>query len=344
MVSPLLSSCVCEIKTFIFLALLVTCTLSLLPRRVHHCLERSPFSSTSCKQGQLLSASSYTSPFEPILHSAKTSTSLYMSTIPSPSRKFQKALLEISIPASFESSNKTLQTLTNDEYLSNMVKETSMELYIYVWADALSSSGAVSAYVSEVYAQLWDEMIIAGNMNLECFVSSNIFGDNLFDVKDVYIHEDLDVVMSSNKDCNSSRINSLRGDAGVANVPVQILPSLSEAFLPCTDAALNAKIHFLDDLTADVPRYAKIAVGGTFDRIHNGHKKLLTLAASVATECLIVGITADEMLAAKANAEKIAKNDIRAKGVSEFLNKICKHNHAQIVIITNPYGPTIDGN
>ena len=56
-----------------------------------------------------------------------------------------------------------------------------------------------------------------------------------------------------------------------------------------------------------------------------------------------MGITADEMLASKTNADKIANNEIRAKGVTDFLNKICKHNKAQVMTITNPYGPTIDG-
>ena len=40
---------------------------------------------------------------------------------------------------------------------------------------------------------------------------------------------------------------------------------------------------------------------------------------------------------------EIANNEIRAKGVTDFLNKICKHNKAQVMTITNPYGPTIDG-
>ena len=86
-----------------------------------------------------------------------------------------------------------------------------------------------------------------------------------------------------------------------------------------------------------------VAVGGTFDRIHNGHKKLLTLAACVATDCLIVGVTSDEMLAAKANAEKIKDSETRAKGVVKFLNSVCKHSKARVVTITNPYGPTVDG-
>lgn len=36
-------------------------------------------------------------------------------------------------------------------------------------------------------------------------------------------------------------------------------------------------------------RTIQVAVGGTFDRLHNGHKKLLSLAASVTQECLTIG-------------------------------------------------------
>ena len=262
-----------------------------------------------------------------------------MSSMTSSSRKFYKALLELEIP---ESSDKVLQTLTNDEYIANIVKETSAELYIYLWADKSCSSGAVSAYLSEVYSQLWDEMIISHNINLECFVSSNCFEHNLFDVENIYVQNDLDVMLS-NRMSSSSRMNILREEAGVRHIEVQTLPKLSNMFLASSDPALQTNIHFLDDNAAAVPRYSKIAVGGTFDRIHNGHKKLLTLAACVATDCLIVGITSDEMLAAKANAEKIKDSETRARGVVNFLNKVCKQSKAQVVTITNPYGPTIDG-
>jgi hypothetical protein len=38
-------------------------------------------------------------------------------------------------------------------------------------------------------------------------------------------------------------------------------------------------------------RHKKIALGGTFDRLHYGHKALLSLGCLLATECLIVGVT-----------------------------------------------------
>ena len=44
-----------------------------------------------------------------------------MSSMTSSSRKFYKALLELEIP---ESSDKVLQTLTNDEYIANIVEDT----------------------------------------------------------------------------------------------------------------------------------------------------------------------------------------------------------------------------
>ena len=37
--------------------------------------------------------------------------------------------------------------------------------------------------------------------------------------------------------------------------------------------------------------YKRIAVGGTFDRLHEGHKALLRKSADVTTERLTIGIT-----------------------------------------------------
>ena len=116
-----------------------------------------------------------------------------MTSFTSASRKFRKALLEIEIPSSPDSSDKVLRTLTNDEYIANMVKETYSELYIYIWADVSCPSGAISAYLSEIYSQLWDEMIISSNIELECFVSSNGFEHTLFDLENLCTQKDLEI-------------------------------------------------------------------------------------------------------------------------------------------------------
>lgn len=49
------------------------------------------------------------------------------------------------------------------------------------------------------------------------------------------------------------------------------------------------------------PLFKRVAVGGTFDHIHAGHKILLTMTALLATESVVVGVTGNDFLSLSAN-------------------------------------------
>lgn len=72
-------------------------------------------------------------------------------------------------------------------------------------------------------------------------------------------------------------------------------------------------------------RYQSVAVGGTFDHLHAGHKLLLTMTAlaldSEATEgsCITVGITGDELLGKKKYQEELEDFFKRQSAVHFFL-------------------------
>lgn len=42
--------------------------------------------------------------------------------------------------------------------------------------------------------------------------------------------------------------------------------------------------------------FSSVCLGGTFDRLHLGHKALLSSAVSIATEKLVVGVTDGDMI------------------------------------------------
>ena len=68
-----------------------------------------------------------------------------------------------------------------------------------------------------------------------------------------------------------------------------------------------------------------VTVGGTFDGLHFGHRKLLTLAVSSVTPVtgrLMVGVTVDAMLTRKSYAEYIPKLEERMERVREFLHRL----------------------
>jgi pantetheine-phosphate adenylyltransferase len=68
--------------------------------------------------------------------------------------------------------------------------------------------------------------------------------------------------------------------------------------------------------------YNKVALGGTFDRFHDGHRKLLTKAVAVTKKEIIVGITGESMLKNKKYAELLESFDKRAQSVQDFIHSL----------------------
>ncbi|QLL30223.1 hypothetical protein HG536_0A00400 [Torulaspora globosa] len=90
----------------------------------------------------------------------------------------------------------------------------------------------------------------------------------------------------------------------------------------------------------DTDRYKVSALGGTFDHIHDGHKILLTVAAFLTSERLIVGVTDEELLVKKKYREYLESFDKRAKNVQQFLHLLKPNLDTQIVPIKDVCGPT----
>jgi phosphopantetheine adenylyltransferase len=90
--------------------------------------------------------------------------------------------------------------------------------------------------------------------------------------------------------------------------------------------------------------FDSVAVGGTFDGMHFGHRKLLTLAVSSVTPLtgkLLVGVTVDDMLTNKKYAEHIPCFEERCAGVRSFLDRLAPGmiNRVHVTPITDSFGP-----
>ncbi len=77
-------------------------------------------------------------------------------------------------------------------------------------------------------------------------------------------------------------------------------------------------------------------VGGTFDRLHKGHKILLKTAAAISEE-IFVGLADGPLLAGKRGREKIASFEERRKILGDYLSGLGVR--FEIARITDPVGP-----
>lgn len=68
--------------------------------------------------------------------------------------------------------------------------------------------------------------------------------------------------------------------------------------------------------------YEHVALGGTFDHLHAGHKILLTMAAFITSKRLVVGVTDDSMLAKKQHKELLQPLSERLEAVRAFVRLI----------------------
>ncbi|KAI0672950.1 Nucleotidylyl transferase [Trametes maxima] len=88
------------------------------------------------------------------------------------------------------------------------------------------------------------------------------------------------------------------------------------------------------------PLYPVVALGGTFDHLHAGHKILLSMGAWIARDKLIVGITDDVLLKKKEYKEVLEPLDTRTARTRAFLELFRPGIDHDIVPIVDVYGPT----
>ncbi len=88
------------------------------------------------------------------------------------------------------------------------------------------------------------------------------------------------------------------------------------------------------------PPYEWAAIGGTFDRLHKGHKTLLRRAFELGKQVLI-GLTTQGMVKHKPDWEIIASYDERRTELEKWLNGEGYSDRYIIRPLRNKYGPAI---
>ena len=87
-------------------------------------------------------------------------------------------------------------------------------------------------------------------------------------------------------------------------------------------------------------KFRKVAVGGTFDELHKGHKILLIKAFEVG-EKVLIGLCADEFVKKMGKPHLTASYEARLKELEAFLKKSSLVDKAEIVPLNDPYGNTL---
>jgi len=87
--------------------------------------------------------------------------------------------------------------------------------------------------------------------------------------------------------------------------------------------------------------YGTVAMGGTFDVLHNGHKTLLKRAFAVGRRVMI-GVTSDEFAKSLHKPHKLDPYAKRRADLEKLLERWKVLGRARIVPLNDRYGPTID--
>eukprot|EP00980_Cylindrotheca_fusiformis_P004646 scaffold991_cov128-Cylindrotheca_fusiformis.AAC.18 len=138
------------------------------------------------------------------------------------------------------------------------------------------------------------------------------------------------------------RTSSPRSKNNVVNGESETGDDVDDDFTDSDDGAYGQLVG-----GARIPQntlYEKVAVGGTFDGMHYGHRKLLTLAVSSVNPYggqLVVGVTVDAMLQHKKFAEEIPPLAERMAHAKEFIYRLAPgiKNRVRMVAISDEYGP-----
>ncbi|XP_047613743.1 bifunctional coenzyme A synthase isoform X1 [Phacochoerus africanus] len=121
-------------------------------------------------------------------------------------------------------------------------------------------------------------------------------------------------------------------DYGPGMLPVQPLDvPLPSTIRPASPVARSAK--------QPVRGHQRGAVGGTFDRLHNAHKVLLSVACILAQEQLVVGVADKDLLKSKLLPELLQPYTERVEHLSEFLVDIKPSLSFDLIPLLDPYGP-----
>lgn len=87
-------------------------------------------------------------------------------------------------------------------------------------------------------------------------------------------------------------------------------------------------------------KYRLVAVGGTFDEFHKGHRAILRKAFEIG-DTVLIGLCTDEFVKKLSKPHVVESYERRLERLKSFLAKNGLLSRAEIISLRDPYGPTI---
>lgn len=87
-------------------------------------------------------------------------------------------------------------------------------------------------------------------------------------------------------------------------------------------------------------KYNSVAIGGTFDRLHKGHREFLNLTLSKSKK-VIIGLTSDNYIKTNKPESMIESYKKRKRYLKTFIKRKGADNRVEIIPIDNLFGPTL---
>ncbi len=87
-------------------------------------------------------------------------------------------------------------------------------------------------------------------------------------------------------------------------------------------------------------QFKKVAVGGTFDELHKGHKALLSKAFEIGDR-VVIGLTSDGLVSEMQKPHLTASYEERLKGLEVYLSERGLWNRTEVVTLLDSHGSSV---
>mmetsp|Transcript_23263 Transcript_23263/g.40029 ORF Transcript_23263/g.40029 Transcript_23263/m.40029 type:complete len:328 (+) Transcript_23263:80-1063(+) len=155
-------------------------------------------------------------------------------------------------------------------------------------------------------------------------------------------HPDVEVILSPPLNCTLQEteeetekvltINEKRRTRHLPSVVIKALPSPNHSRKFSEEAGPSTPVPF--------PCFEHVCLGGTFDRLHSGHKALVTTAAFICSSVLHIGISDSPLLTRKKHKEVLESLAVRAARLVSFVRAIKPSLTIKMIALQEPLGPT----